>query len=171
MIILWKGTERQKGKLCLSTKFAHKEIRWNYGIFRSVKYDDITRFSILQIMYENYYHEQLAKISTCVKYSIDAYHKYILPFGFGDLNSNFHNNSPNVNFPRFSNSFLPFSLVFPHVSSGVSAVSFGFLLFPRNVSPVSYFRFCGVFYEQHFFKKRQAEIGKKLSKYWATPWG
>ena len=27
---------------------------------------------ILQIMYENYYQERLAKISTCLKYSIDA---------------------------------------------------------------------------------------------------
>ena len=25
-------------KLCLSTKFTHEEIRWNYGIFLSVKY-------------------------------------------------------------------------------------------------------------------------------------
>ena len=25
-------------KLCLSTKFSHQEIRWNYGILRSVRY-------------------------------------------------------------------------------------------------------------------------------------
>ena len=24
-------------KLCLSTKFSHQEIRWNYGTFRNVK--------------------------------------------------------------------------------------------------------------------------------------
>ena len=27
-------------KLCLSTKFPHQEISWNYGIFRSVKQGD-----------------------------------------------------------------------------------------------------------------------------------
>ena len=41
--ILWKGTvstvsgesPETMRKLCLSTKFAHQEIRWNYGIFCS----------------------------------------------------------------------------------------------------------------------------------------
>ena len=93
-------------------------------------------------MYESYYHEQLAKISTCVKYSIDAYHRYILPrymlpFCFGNLNfRNYHGDSRNVMFPRFPNCFQPFPLVFPHVSPG-------FLLFPGTASIVSYFRFCG----------------------------
>ena len=55
-------------------------------------YEDFARFSVLQIMYENYYDEQLTKIGTCVKYSIDAYHgyilpRYILPFCFVNLNS------------------------------------------------------------------------------------
>ena len=27
------------------------------------------------------------------------------------------------------------------------------------------------FYKQHFYKQHQAEIGKKLSKCQATPWG
>ena len=30
--------------------------------FSQIAYDDFTRFSILQIMYENFYREQLAKI-------------------------------------------------------------------------------------------------------------
>ena len=46
------------------------------GSFSQIMYDGFTRFSVLQIMYENYYDEQLAKISTCVKYSIDVYHIY-----------------------------------------------------------------------------------------------
>ena len=85
-------------------------------------------------MYENYYHEQLAKISTCVKNSIDAYDRYILPrytlsFCFRNLNSrDYHGDYLNVMFPR-PNCFLPFHLVFPHVSLGVSTVSFA-------VSPV-----------------------------------
>ena len=36
-------------------------------------------FCKLCMIYENYYHEQLAKISTCMKYSIDVYRRYILP--------------------------------------------------------------------------------------------
>ena len=59
--------------------------------------DDFIRFSILQIIYENYYDDQLVKISTCVKYSIDAYQRYILPFRFGNLNS--RDDSLNVMFP------------------------------------------------------------------------
>ena len=43
-------------------------------------FDDFTLVSILVIMYEHYYHEQLAKISTCVKYLTDGYDRYILPF-------------------------------------------------------------------------------------------
>ena len=76
-----------------------------------------------------------------MKYSIDAYHRYILPryispFGFRKLNSRgYHCDSLDVMFPRFPNCFLPFPLVFPHVSPNVSTVSFG-------ISPVSYFRFC-----------------------------
>ena len=87
-------------------------------------------------MYENYYHEQLAKISTCVKYSIDAFHRYVLPryfllFCFGILNAcDYPGDFFNVMFPRFPNCFLLFPLMFPHVSPGVSAVSF-------VVSPVS----------------------------------
>ena len=36
---LWKDTGKTPGtlrKLCVSTKFPHHEIRWNYGILRSV---------------------------------------------------------------------------------------------------------------------------------------
>lgn len=46
-------------------RFQKNKIRWLCPIF--------------QIMHENYYHEELAKISTCVKCSIDAYHRYIFP--------------------------------------------------------------------------------------------
>ena len=35
-------------KLCLSTKFPHQEIRWNYGIFRSVTYSHFSTISIYQ---------------------------------------------------------------------------------------------------------------------------
>ena len=81
---------------------------------------------ILQIIYENYYHEQLAKISPCLKYSINAYHKYILPLCFRKVNSrDNHGDSLNVMFPRFPNCFLPFPLMFLHVSAGVPTVSFG----------------------------------------------
>ena len=109
------------------------------GDFSQVTYDDFTRFAILQVMSENYYHEQLPQISTCTEYSIDFYHKYILPFCFGNVNSrDYHGDSLNVMFHRFPNCFLPFPLVFPHVSLGVSTVSFGvspglpavFALFP-----------------------------------------
>ena len=66
-----------------------------------------------------------------MKYSIDAYRRrilsrYILPFFFGNINSrDYDDDSLNVMFSRFLNCFLPVSLVFPHVSPGVSTVSFG----------------------------------------------
>ena len=106
-------------------------------------------------MYENYYHEQLAKISTCVKNSIDAYDRYILPrytlsFCFRNLNSrDYHGDYLNVMFPRPN--------LFPTVSPGISACfSWCFYRFLRcfpcfpAVFPVSYFRFCE--YTQFFNK-------------------
>ena len=116
--------------------------------FSQITYDDFTRFTVLQIMYKNYYHEQLAKIRTCVKYSIDAYHWYIYPrnillFHFGNLNSRDYQGGPlNFMFPRFPNCFLPFLLVFLHVSSGVSTVSSGVFFVSPKCSRVFYFRFC-----------------------------
>ena len=116
------------------------------GNFSQITYDDFTRIVILQIVYENYYYEQLAKISTWVKYSIVAYHKYILPryillFYFGNVNSrDFIKLIPSMlcfpgfltvsyRFPWCFRMFLPVFLRFPSV----------FLL---SVSPVSYYRFC-----------------------------
>ena len=110
--------------------------------FSQIMYNDFTQFSIVQTMYENYYHEQLAKISTFVKYLTDAYHWYILPFCFVNLNScDYHGDSLGVLFCWFSVSyhfpwcfqmFFPVFLRFPLV----------FLLFFHSVSPVSYCRFC-----------------------------
>ena len=77
-------------------------------------------------MYEKYYDEQLAEIITCVKYSIDAYNKYILskyilPFRFRNLISgDYHGYSLSVMFSCFHKCFVPFPLVFPTVSPSVS---------------------------------------------------
>ena len=80
-------------------------------------------------MYKNYYHEQLTKISTCVKYSIDAYHRYIFPFCSGNLNSlDYHSDFHNFMFLLFPNCFLPFPLVFPNIFRGVSTFSLVCLL-------------------------------------------
>ena len=110
-------------------------------------YDDLRRFSILQIMYEYYYHEHLAKISLSVKYLIDAYDRYILPRYVlpcsGTLIPAIIMVIPSMlcfpgfltvsyRFPRCFQMFLPVFLRFTSV----------FLLFPHGVSPVSYFRFC-----------------------------
>ena len=88
-------------------------------------------FCKLCMIYENYYHEQLAKISTCMRYSIDVYHRYILP-------------SRELKLPSLSWWFppcyvSPVSWLFPTVSPGAPLA---FLLFRCSVSPVSYFRFC-----------------------------
>ena len=70
-----------------------------------------------------------------MKYPVNAFRrcilpKYILPFFFRNLNfRDYDGDSLNVMFPWFSNCFLPFPQVFPHVST----VSFG-------VSPI--FRQC-----------------------------
>lgn len=80
-------------------------------------YDNFLRYSVLQIIYfKNYYYEQFAKISTCVKYLIDAYHRYILPryissFRFGNFNScDYHGQCLNLMFPLFHKCFLSFPL-------------------------------------------------------------
>ena len=107
-------------------------------------------FFCLQILYENYYFEHLLKVSTCVKYLIDAYHGYIFPRNlsllfFGNLDSwDYHRDSLNVMFPRSPNCFLFFSLVFPHNSPGVSTVSSGVSLVSPQCPPplpASYFKF------------------------------
>ena len=38
---------------------------------------------------------------------------------------NYYGDSIDVMFPQFSNHFLPFPMVFPHVSPSVSTISFG----------------------------------------------
>ena len=52
MAILWKGTVSESPetmrKLCLSAKFPHQEIRWNYGTLRSVSASIPTK--VLQII-------------------------------------------------------------------------------------------------------------------------
>ena len=102
-------------------------------------------------MYQNYYHEQLAKISTCVKYLKDTYDRYILPryfllLCFGNLNSRDYDSDSlgmlcfpgfltvSHRFPWCFRMFPPAFLRFPLV----------FRLFSRSVSSVSYFRFCVV---------------------------
>ena len=112
----------------------------------------MTRFSILQILFENHYHEQFAHRRLAL-FSHNGFHtrwvliiyilpRYILPSCFWNSNSHdYHGDSLIVMFPRFSNCFLQFSLVFPHVFPDVSTVSSAFLQFPGSVPPVSYFRF------------------------------
>ena len=95
-------------------------------------------------MYQNYYHEQLAEISTCVKYLKDTYDRYILPryfllLCFGNLNSRDYDSDSlgmlccpgfltvSYRFPWCFRMFPPAFLRFPLV----------FLLFPLGVSPVS----------------------------------
>ena len=64
---------------------------------------------------------------------IYAYHRHILRFCFRNLNYQGDSHQCtivrviliNAMFPLFPNCFLPFPLVFPHVSPGVSTVSFG----------------------------------------------
>ena len=112
-----------------------------YTNFSQITYDEFTRFSVLQNMYENCYNEQLAKIRIDVKYSINAYDRYILPFCFGNVNSgDYHGDFVNFMFPQFPVSYrfpccfrmcLPLFLRFPLM----------FLQFSRGVFPVSYFRF------------------------------
>ena len=85
-------------------------------------------------MHEHSYHVESAKISTCVKCSIDAYHNTFFRdtlFCFENLNSRGYNGDTlNVMSPRFPNCFLRFPLVTPHVFLGVFTVTLG-------VSPVS----------------------------------
>ena len=96
--------------------------------------------------------EILAKHSIDVyhKHSIDVYHRCILPryvllFCFGNLNScDYHGDCCSVMFSQFLNCFLPFPLVFLHVSHRLSMVFFGVSLVSQNVSPVSHFRFCNI---------------------------
>ena len=49
--------------LCLSTKFSHHEIRWNYGILGSVKFSVTFRiaFHIIQLSYHSCAQETLGK--------------------------------------------------------------------------------------------------------------
>ena len=122
----------------LTETFQPDNVRWLYTIF------------YFENLYENYCHEQSVKINTCVKYSIDAYHAYHAGIHFAVffwglkipwLSWWF---PQSYAFPVTSLLFPPFQLVFPHVSPGVLLFPSVFLLFPRSVSPVSYFRFCKI---------------------------
>ena len=64
----------------------------------------------------------------------------ICPFRFL---RDYYGDSLDVLFPQFPNHFLPFPMLFLHVSPSVSTIFSVFLLFPLSVSPASYFRFCG----------------------------
>ena len=63
----------------------HMQFGWyfqllqNFRPFSQIMYNEFTRFSVLQIMYERYYYQELTKIRTFVKYSIGAFHGFILP--------------------------------------------------------------------------------------------
>ena len=56
----------------------------------------------------------------------------------------YYGDSLDVMFPQFPNHFLPFPMVFPHVSSSVSTISLGVSTVFRECFPVSYFRFCDI---------------------------
>ena len=96
-------------------------------------------------MYENYYHEELVKIRTCVKYLINAYLWCLFPWyilTFRCENWNYHGDSLSFMFPWF-----PVSYHFPWFFCMSSPVLLRsprvFLMAPISVSPVSYLRFCG----------------------------
>ena len=61
-------------KLCLSTKFPHQEIRWNYGILRSDSYFTFSQFmelgAISQITFPAIRNTSLHKISENVRKNV-----------------------------------------------------------------------------------------------------
>ena len=54
----------------------------------------------------------------------------------------YYGNSFHVLLPQFPNHFLPFLMVFPHVSPSVSTIFSGVSTVSPQCSPVSFFRFC-----------------------------
>ena len=126
------------------------------GDFSQKTSDDFIPFFILEIMYENYYHKQLAKINTFVEYSINVYHRYILPFCLGNLSScDYQGDSVNDMFARFPNYFLPFPLVVPHVCPGISTVSF-------VISPVSWHCFPSFLLQIWWARKVFKDLNKQM---------
>ena len=101
--------------------------------FRQIMYNDFTHLSVLQIMYENYYYEQLVKIITFVKYSIDAFHGFMLRYTFcrcvsRNVNSrDYHGDSLNIVFLLV---FRMFSTDFYGILGCFSCFPSVFLLFP-----------------------------------------
>ena len=74
----------------------------------------------------------------------------ICPFRFL---RNFYGNSLDFMFPHFPNLFLPFSMVFPHISPGVSTISSGFsTVFPQCFPHFlfSILRFSYVSFQKYF---------------------
>ena len=115
---------------CLACYHQEMQFVWNkvwrlYTIFCLENYANDYVWEQL-IMYKNNYHEQFraivfwTKIRICVKNSIDASFRDLkIPVIYMVIPT------ANIIFPRFPNCFLPFSLVFPYVSSGVLTVSSG----------------------------------------------
>ena len=103
----------------------------------------IHAFLFCKLCMKKFYYEQLAKIVTCVKYLINAYHRFSFPtyislFPFGNLDSlDYHGDPLNVVFTRFPNCFIKFPLMFPHVSFGVSTVPLGVFPVSSQCSTVS----------------------------------
>ena len=92
METLWKGTvsAQFRAKLCFSTKFLHQEIRWNYGILRSVKNRPI------QLV--NFYNSHFNKLSGWLNKNIIFFEaltfdkQYLLTF-FLDMSSIWNDSS------------------------------------------------------------------------------
>ena len=57
--------------------------------------------------------------------------------------SNYYGESLDAMLSQFPNHYLPFPMMFLYVSPSVSTISLGDSTDPLNISPVSYFTFCG----------------------------
>ena len=122
--------------------------------FSQIFNEDFTRFSALQILYENCYYGHLDKIRTFVKNSIDGFHGFILP----------RLRFRKCKFPWLSSWFTQYYLsqickLLSTVSSGVSACFPLCFLCCFDISPVS--PQCFLFF---LFAIMQRENEKKKKK-------